>query len=70
LNVVTALDMGVADRATCHRPVPLLVDDDSRGKNAFVYGACFPDEADPLELGLGNKSDNLTHVFAPKVTLG
>jgi hypothetical protein len=70
LNVVTALDIGVADRATCHRPMPLVVDDNSRGKNAFVYGARFPDEADPLELGLRNKSDNLAHVFRSKSYVG
>lgn len=42
--------------------VPLLADRIGRREDAVVYRARFSNQADPLEFGLWNKSNDFTHV--------
>jgi hypothetical protein len=61
-DVIAAVAIGV-DHFAIHRcPRARPADRKSRRKNAFVYRAGFPDELDPLQLGLRNKPNNLTHI--------
>jgi hypothetical protein len=54
--------IGAADRLTHRPPVPLLAEWISRREDAVIYRAGLSNQANPLALGLRDKSNYFTHI--------